>query len=450
VGQSVDYLVFANDHDKGTKDGKVVYSNVMLQDPPDIGVSRQMITPRPSEQEAQVVVNVGPSSTAAGNQFNASSATTSETVGQVWLDLSDFRSWGEKQQDGDGGGGQIEDDGATLHLTGNHWKALRLSEPFTITREAMLEFDFEGIHEAEIAGIGFDTNLDFNPQQDSSSFFQVWGTQRNYGNQDYHDYSLPTRKRYVINFADHSELLGRKFSYLVLADDADHGTQTGEVRYGHVTLTERSLETETVDRVFTFGDSDDVITISDDGIPGNGISRITSLTNGDVDFVNPSGLLHIVTAGGDDRVTIESLDSKFVAELVVEGDLGDDLLDARGLNHAVTFLGGLGNDTLAGGNAADRLLGDRGNDLIAGFGGDDFINGAADEDSLLGGDGDDVIFGGGGRDVLTGDSGDDSLKGQGGDDTLSGGPGVDNLIGQESELDEAFSIDFDELIDSLG
>ena len=78
------------------------------------------------------------------------------------------------------------------------------------------------------------------------------------------------------------------------------------------------------------------------------------------------------------------------------GDTCDDILS-----------GGLGNDTISGGNEDDFLRGNAGSDQVLGGSGDDVLFGDADNDTVSGGDGEDVLIGGAGNDNLAGGLGDD-------------------------------------------
>lgn len=71
------------------------------------------------------------------------------------------------------------------------------------------------------------------------------------------------------------------------------------------------------------------------------------------------------------------------------------------------FDGGLGADSITGGNLNDKL------------------SGGADGDKIEGGRGDDILRGGSGGDKLLGGPGRDVLRGEGGSDKLIGGPGGD-------------------------
>jgi Ca2+-binding RTX toxin-like protein len=75
--------------------------------------------------------------------------------------------------------------------------------------------------------------------------------------------------------------------------------------------------------------------------------------------------------------------------------------------HVNVFEGGLGFDSIVGGNLADRL------------------SGGADSDKIEGGPGNDTLFGGAAADKLLGGPGRDVLKGGAGNDKLLGGPGKD-------------------------
>ena len=83
----------------------------------------------------------------------------------------------------------------------------------------------------------------------------------------------------------------------------------------------------------------------------------------------------------------------------------DKFIGAPG--HVNIFNGGLGFDSIAGGNL------------------DDSLSGGADSDKIEGGRGNDVLRGGSAADKLLGGPGRDTLKGGSGSDKLVGGPGKD-------------------------
>ncbi len=138
------------------------------------------------------------------------------------------------------------------------------------------------------------------------------------------------------------------------------------------------------------------------------------------------------------------------------GSAGNDFLN--GDSGADTLKGGDGNDLLQGGSEADTLLGEAGNDTVLGGDGDDWLYGAAGNDLLNGnrgadtiggGTGNDTLYGGADNDIVLGEDGNDVVKGQGGRDTLAGGADTDTVVGARSEINEAFTIDFNALIGSI-
>ena len=86
----------------------------------------------------------------------------------------------------DFGSFEVIEDGNTLQLNGNAWKKVVLN--YTITPNTILEFDIKITGIGEVHGIGFDSNNTLQPQTDSTTFYQIAGTQT-YGKQDYRTYS---------------------------------------------------------------------------------------------------------------------------------------------------------------------------------------------------------------------------------------------------------------------
>jgi Ca2+-binding RTX toxin-like protein len=78
--------------------------------------------------------------------------------------------------------------------------------------------------------------------------------------------------------------------------------------------------------------------------------------------------------------------------------------------HINIFDGGLGFDSITGGNLNDRLSGGADSDKIDGGRGNDFLRGGAAGDKLLGGPGRDTLKGGAGSDKLIGGPGSDTEK----------------------------------------
>jgi RTX calcium-binding nonapeptide repeat (4 copies) len=86
----------------------------------------------------------------------------------------------------------------------------------------------------------------------------------------------------------------------------------------------------------------------------------------------------------------------------------DKFIGAPG--HINVFDGGLGFDSITGGNLDDRLSGGADSDKIDGGSGNDILRGGSAADKLLGGPGRDTLMGGGGSDKLIGGPGRDIEK----------------------------------------
>jgi serralysin len=155
------------------------------------------------------------------------------------------------------------------------------------------------------------------------------------------------------------------------------------------------------------------------------------------------GILHVHAGDGDDLVEADNVrlpDGSWAQTGYYFVDLGNgnDQLALHLATGPADAMGGLGDDTIEGGQHNDHLYGNApgamagspdGNDSIDGGSGNDYIHGNAGDDILLGGLGNDRIYGGAGEDLLSGGEGQDYLQGNKGPDTLSGGIGNDTLRG---------------------
>jgi Ca2+-binding RTX toxin-like protein len=196
-------------------------------------------------------------------------------------------------------------------------------------------------------------------------------------------------------------------------------------------------------------DSDNTVTVSKVG--NNLVAK-----RGGLDVITPTSLedvasLTIIGGIAKDTVVLDaSLNSagspatkKFTGQIIVNGNEGDDKLDASKITVAtfgLTFNGGLGADSAVGGSGNDILNGGDGNDTMKGGGGKDTIDGGDGDDKLRGGDADDLLSGGLGNDLLSGDAGIDVLNGEADNDSILGGAGNDQLFGGLG-LDQLFGQD---------
>jgi Ca2+-binding RTX toxin-like protein len=200
------------------------------------------------------------------------------------------------------------------------------------------------------------------------------------------------------------------------------------------------------------GDGDDTVTMDDGGdtllVSGDESDETFSIGQTDNTLIVHEGSASIsVTAmgiapgvenviinaaGGDDNITITSVDQVGFLSISVNGGNDDDTITATGAllgRVRLSLNGDAGNDTISGSAEGDTIQGGDGDDMISGDDGDDTLQGGSGNDSLSGGNGNDLIEGEAGDDTAMGDAGDDSLLGSFGDDVLVGGDGNDTARG---------------------
>lgn len=163
-----------------------------------------------------------------------------------------------------------------------------------------------------------------------------------------------------------------------------------------------------------------------------GSGAVTSFFSSDLDLTQVSKVT-ISGSSSSNPITINLFaSSNFPStfQVVVNGNGGNDVIDASGCDVSVSLNGGAGRDFLTGGSADDTLNGSSSDDTLIGGDGDDSLNGGAGNDNLSGGAGNDLITGESGDDILMGDEGNDLLLGGAGRDFLDGGLGTDLVRGQ--------------------
>ncbi|MBD3316155.1 MAG: hypothetical protein GF344_10230, partial [Chitinivibrionales bacterium] len=224
------------------------------------------------------------------------------------------------------------------------------------------------------------------------------------------------------------------------------------------------------------GDSDDLVKI-ENGASGAAAITITSSQTSVLQLsLDRSDDIRIDTAGGNDRVVVDSLSNVDLWRIDVSLGAGDDVLDGRKAEVSVRAFGEQGDDTFIGGHAHDSFDGGEGSDwvdyslaesaiwvsmgyivhtdgmgsydtleyienirgsqfddFIVGTNGDNEIRGLGGNDRILGCGGDDLIFGGAGDDALDGDEGEDVLYGGEGSDTIDAGNDADIVYGEAGE-----------------
>jgi len=123
----------------------------------------------------------------------------------------------------------IEDQGRTIHIQGNGWKALRA--PYIVTRNTVLSFEFRSDWPGEIHAIGLDDNL----VPTRSRIFQLCGTDR-YARPIGPPYQAGRWQAYEIPVG---QFLSGRVRYLALINDHDVRYPTAESRFRNIRLYER-------------------------------------------------------------------------------------------------------------------------------------------------------------------------------------------------------------------
>jgi len=249
------------------------------------------------------------------------------------------------------------------------------------------------------------------------------------------------------------------------------GMGDGAIQFDEYLLSYTGVEAvvdpaDVVDRSFTIDGSDPAFALDHEMRTRDGSGIDMSLFEGTgatgfgvFTFRNPTVSLAINAGGGDNTVILDPMDSGLVAAVTVNGEAGNDTIDATSFLTSLHILGGDGDDLMTGG---------AGSDTVDGGAGDDSPGGGAGSDTLIGGTGIDTVFetadadftltdtqlvvSGQGTDSLsgveaaeliggdsanifdtTGFSGSATLRGAGGDDLFFGSAGPDQFDGGAGE-----------------
>ena len=245
----------------------------------------------------------------------------------------------------------VEEDGTTLHMSGNSWKAIPLQ--YDVTPDSFLEFSFRSPQQGDAHAIGFDLDLTGN----GGRLFQLAGTER-FANQDHNDYAshAPGWKEYQIPIG---ESYNGPIEYLCFVNDHDVESPDSESLFRDVRIVERPPESAMIDiwdttiTVYGTDDDDDFELARDD------VVRVT-INKNEYEFA-PEEIKEFYFEGGEgyDRIMVRGSDE---SENLVAGP-EETNMTAEGFMLATvgvevgTFFGGGGVDTarLNGSNQADVL-----------------------------------------------------------------------------------------------
>ena len=180
-----------------------------------------------AQYEPELIVDAGPDQVVVEGETVSLAASAEE--GPIAFQDGNVDSYGGAEQDVSATVA-IEDDGATLHLTGNGWKST--DHPYTVTADTILEFDFRSGVEGEIHGIGFDTDGAIS----ENTTFQLYGTQDwGIGGQDSYDGSAGEWQHYRIRVGDY---FTGSFDRLTFVNDHDVNGATAESLFSNVRVYE--------------------------------------------------------------------------------------------------------------------------------------------------------------------------------------------------------------------
>jgi len=143
--------------------------------------------------------------------------------------------------------------------------------------------------------------------------------------------------------------------------------------------------------------------------PGNS-PAVTASLNGGTLTVNGTASIDTIALTGSSRKLTVTANGKLVSgspfnsvnKIVVNGQDGDDRIDASAISIPVALNGNNGNDTLTGGGGNDSLSGGAGADNLNGGAGIDLLRGDDGNDTITASDGiaDQLVDGGGGNDNI--------------------------------------------------
>src|SRR5258706_1737050 len=194
-------LVFANDHDVSTPTAESYFSNVQLY--------------QDQNQPAPVNVNF--------NSYTISPFSTQDVQPNTT--------------------NVVEDNGATLHISGNSWK--KIPFPYLVTLNTVIEFDFKSTAQGEIHGLGFKAT----EESSASQMFKLYGTESGW-NSTYNNYSssAPQWKHYKIPVGTYYQGWN---SYLVFTNDHDISSPTAQSYFSTLVVYEQQPTPTTCTRVTT-------------------------------------------------------------------------------------------------------------------------------------------------------------------------------------------------------
>ncbi|MCG7814928.1 hypothetical protein MI353_19580, partial [Alteromonas sp. MCA-1] len=147
-----------------------------------------------------------------------------------YISFNKYKIWSYEKNQDKSGLYEVSNSGTAITLRDNAWKRL-VGKPFVITSQTKLEFEYETKGDAEIVGLGFDTNNRFW----SGHLLKLSGSQ-NIGKLIPATETNGEFTKVSINLGDYFSPKKYKTMYFILDNDANN--EAVEVTFKNVVLSE--------------------------------------------------------------------------------------------------------------------------------------------------------------------------------------------------------------------
>jgi hypothetical protein len=115
-------------------------------------------------------------------------------------------------------------DNTVLTMNGDNWIAFQ--GPFVVDTNTVVNVSFSSTNVREIHGFGFDNDLSFNFSQQTQRVFQLAGSQRNFGIQDFRTYTGSGVETFSIPIG---QFFTGTFTYILFINDDDAAGEANSV-----------------------------------------------------------------------------------------------------------------------------------------------------------------------------------------------------------------------------
>ncbi|MFW5845919.1 MAG: Calx-beta domain-containing protein, partial [Planctomycetota bacterium] len=133
-----------------------------------------------AEDDETIILTLANASGAVIGSQSSMTITITDDGSDDAVDFAGLQSAGQitgynGRQDGKPAAWSVEDGGATFHHSGDGWKQIPFS--YTVSADTRLQFEYQGLHEGEIQGVGIAFSGDSRVGDVRPDTAQVWGSQ---------------------------------------------------------------------------------------------------------------------------------------------------------------------------------------------------------------------------------------------------------------------------------